>query len=313
MRRLALLPLAALAACSSFSSPCENINAAQDEPAFRTCAFAGSVDEDGAFTREDGAPVAFSAPAPAVTEGAFPDGSEIRDDMWVASGEAPPPPLDSSRWVSTSALAPEANRFALAMRTDGTVRVRSSSGQPLAIVRVAEGEDAIAARKGVAGWPNRATFLAFSPDGATLYGTDAQGNVTGWDAASGEALWSGTAPLDHDGRDGRAVRPDEIRQLAVSDDGARVAVATTAGAFVWDAASGERLASWAIPRTKTSVVGVGFAPGGDHVAVMSSGRYVPPTVRYSSFDENGERTGMAERADFEGYQRAPTVFLMAMP
>ncbi|MEL6615370.1 MAG: hypothetical protein AAFQ43_06505 [Bacteroidota bacterium] len=308
--RLLLLPLAALAACAS---PCETLDAAQDNPAAQTCVFSASVDEDGAFSTDEGAPVAFDAPAPPFIEGAFPDGSQIQNDVWVASGEAPPADRDSALWVAAAALAPEAGRYALGMQTDGTVRVRDASGQPLATVRVADGENATAARMGVAGQPNRAAHLDFSPDGATLYGADTQGNVFAWDAASGAVLWSGAVPLDHGGEDGRAVKPDAIRALRLSNDGARLAAATTQRVTVWDAASGAEEVSWAIPRRKTSVIGVGFAPGGEHVAVMNSGRYVPPSVRYSSFDETGQYTGASEKLDVDGYQRAPTVFLLAMP
>jgi hypothetical protein len=146
-----------------------------------------------------------------------------------------------------------------------------------------------------------------------LYGADTQGNVFGWDAASGETLWTAAAALDHGGQDGRAITPDGIRGLVLSADGARLAAATARGVHVWDAASGAALASWAFPGTKTSVVGVGFAEGDRHVVVQKSGRYMPPTVRYSSFDETGQRTGMSERLETGGYQRAPTVFLMAIP
>lgn len=310
MRPLLLLSCLALAACAS---PCEHVDADQTDPAMRTCAFSVTLKEgsDGTFSPEDGAPVAFSAPDDPAIEGAFPDGSRLHGERWAAEGEPAPAHGDSARWVSTSALAPD--RYALAMRWDGTVRVRNASGDSLTTVRVAEGEDVKAAKMGIGNWPNRATHLAFSPDGATLYGTDAQGHVTAWDATEGTTRWTATAALDHGGEDGRSITPDGLRALAVSPDGARVVAASARGVHVWDTASGEPLAAWVFPGTATSVTAVGFAPEGRHVVVQKSGRYTPPGVRYSNFDHSGQRTVTSTMHRTAGRKASPTVFLLGLP
>ena len=311
MRALLLLPLAALAACST---PCETVNADQADPALRTCVFTASLDETTAFTPEDGAPVAFGVPELPSMEGAFPDGSQIHDEMWVAPGEPLPTRRDTTRQVSATALSPQADRYALAMRRGRTVRLHSADGRPLATVRVADGlDEKMVQSLATTDIPNRATHLAYSPDGAVLYGADTQGHVTAWDAASGETLWTATAALDHGGQDGRAKTPDGIRSLTVSDSGTRIGAATARGAHVWDAGTGAPLASWAFPGTKTSVVNVAFAEDAEHVIVIKSGRYVPPTVRYSSYDDAGRRTGLQHRETTDGYWGAPTVILLAMP
>lgn len=315
MRLFLLLPLATLAACSSFDSPCENINAAQDDAAMQTCVFSASLDENGAgtFSPDDGAPADFTIAEREPLATAFPDGSTVSGGMWIEPGEAVPAAPDSSRMLGASAIAPEATRYAIGARWDGAVTIRTDEGRPLAAVRVASGEDQNAARMGISGWPNRATHLAFSSGGATLFGADTRGTVTAWDATTGETLWDGMVALDHGGEDGRAVTPDGVRALAVSPDGSRVAAAGARGVSVWDAASGESVAEWAFPKGKTSVIDIAFAPDGQHVAVTKSGRYIPSSVRYSSFDENGQRTSTPEMQRTEAQQNPPTVFLMALP
>lgn len=312
MRFSVLLLSPALAACAS---PCENVNADQADPAMQTCVFSSMVRDghDGTFSPDDGAPVAFLAPERPSIEGAFPDGSRLHEEWWAAAGEPMPERSDSLRWVSTTALAPGGERYALGMRWDRSVQIRSASGDTLAVVRVAEGPDEGAAKMGIEGWPNRATHLAFSPDGAVLYGADTQGHLVAWDAVSGTPLWQATVPLDHGGQDGRSITPDGIRALALSDDGARLAAATARGAGAWEAVSGRAVASWVFPGTATSVIAVGFAPDGRYLAVKKSGRFTPPGVRYSSFDANGRPTSVPYREQTEGRKRAPTVFLLRVP
>ena len=301
--RPALFALALLA-CGC-ASPCETLDAAQDDAAMQTCAFSASLTEDGtgSFSSADGAPVAFAFPQRAPTPEAFPDGSRLHGSAWVPAGEAPPAVADSARHVYTAAV--DGDRYALGMMWTGEVRLHTPSRAEPTVLRVAEGEDAGAARLGIAGWPNRATHLAFAQDGAVLLGSDTQRTVTAWDTETGAERWSLTLPDDES--------TTGIVHLSPSPDGSRVAVATSRAVHVLSMDAGERVAQWAFPKTKTYVAQAEWTPDGQHVAVKKGGRWVPPSTSYSSTDGSGRRTSRPTMQRSEGYQNAPTVFLMRLP
>jgi WD40 repeat protein len=82
------------------------------------------------------------------------------------------------------------------------------------------------------GHEDTVTDIAFSPDGARLATTSADGTARVWDATSGDQLLELPATLDPEGQ------PIERSAVAWSPDGRRLAVAAAAAAGLYDATSG---------------------------------------------------------------------------
>ncbi|MEM6326801.1 MAG: hypothetical protein AAF791_06730 [Bacteroidota bacterium] len=301
MRTLLLLPLLSLVACDS---PCEIINGAQDDPAMQTCQFSSSLNEEGtgSFTFDDGAPVPFTLRERVPVPTSFPDGSATWNGVWVPPGAARPASAetDSSEQVYTTAAT--ADRYALGMMWTGEVHLRSPAGTQT--VRVADGPDENAARLGIDDWPNRAKHLVFSPNGITLFGADTGRRVTAWNPATGTERWTVSLP-DDGGTTG-------VLSLAPRADGDRVAVSTARAVYVLSAVSGESLAQWAFPKTKTSVIRAEWTEDGHHLAVEKSGRRVPARTVYGR-DSDQSATAPPTMRTEAGYQNPPTVFLLQVP
>ncbi|GAB5537266.1 MAG: hypothetical protein Rubg2KO_35150 [Rubricoccaceae bacterium] len=282
------------------SSPCDTLNGKQIDATMQTCAFSASLNEDlpMVFSPEDGAPVLFTVEPEEIPASEMPDGTEVAESYfglsWTGTG-GDLSASDSASAVASDAIAPDGQLYALADYWSPSVTIRDASGSVVASATVPEGVDRSLGLER----PNRATSLLFSSDGATLLGADPLGNVTAWRSDTGESLWSTT--LDA-----------AIRDLALSPDGQLVAAPSAHGVRVLDIATGQVTADWQFPG-KTSVVGLAFAPDSRHVAVRKSGRYMPSTVRYSSFDENGQRTDIPFKDRTEGYVNDQTVFLMGLP
>ena len=254
MRAFLLLPALVLAACSS---PCEKINDAQADPGMQTCVFSATLDENasGAFTPEDGSPVAFEFPERPAPPVSFPDSSKIHDKIWVPQGgerlsyeEAL---IDSARHVIHTAASPTA--YALAMQWSGDVRIHSADGERQLVVRVPEGMDESAARIGIRDWPNRAKRLAFAPDGAMLFAQDGQQNVMAWDATTGAERW--TTPIPTEGES------TNIMDVKPSPDGSRVAVPTYRALHLLDALTGARSSRSGPSRTRGGSTSSGGSSG----------------------------------------------------
>lgn len=282
------------------SSPCDTLNSKQADATMQTCAFSASLDEDPpmTFTPDDGAPIAFTVDLEAVPASEMPDGTEVAESYfglsWTGTG-GDLSASDSASAVASDAIAPDGRLYALADHWGPDVTIRDASGSVIASARVPEGVDRSLGLER----PNRATALLFSSDGTVLLGADPLGNVTAWRSSTGESLWATT--LDA-----------AIRDLALSSDGQLVAASSAHSVRVVDIGTGETAADWQFPG-KTSVVGLAFAPDSRHVAVRKSGRYMPSTVRYSSFDENGQRSEIPFKDRTEAYVNDQTVFLMRLP
>jgi len=264
MRALALFASLVLIgiASSSCTSPasCESLNGLQDDPTMQTCAFALEMEAGRSETigLADGAPVKFVAPrAGGVSPPAqFPDGSTLSPQSWgvlTVNAEGEFSRRDSLGKVWSAAVAPDGSRHALALE-DGSVLIRTTGGDEVR-TRVNEGAYEIAGLE----WPNWASRMVFSPDGTTLYGTDALGALVAWDAATGERLWS----ADVDG----------LSKLAVSPDGAHLATGSgDKTARVWDAATGALRGTWTHRR---GIIGVAFTPNGHALVARTADQYVP--------------------------------------
>lgn len=251
-----------------------------------------------AFSPDEGAPVAFTVEPEEIPASEMPDGTEVVESYfglsWTGTG-GDLSASDSASAVASDAIAPDGSLYALADHWGPGVTIRDASGSVIADATVPEGVDRSLGLER----PNRATSLLFSSDGTVLLGADPLGNVTAWSSATGDALWSST--LDA-----------AIRDLVLSPNGQHLAASNAHGVRVLDAATGEVTADWQFPG-KTSVVGLAFAPDNRHVAVRKSGRYMPSTVRYSSFDEDGQRTNVPFRERTDAYVNDQTVFLMQLP
>ena len=282
------------------SSPCDTLNGKQADAAMQTCTFSASLDEDlpMVFSPDDGAPVPFTVEPEQIPASEMPDGTEVVESYfglsWTGTG-GDLSASDSASAVASDAIAPDESLYALADHWGPTVTVRDASGTVIASSSVPDGVDRSLGLER----PNRATSLLFSSDGTVLLGADPLGNVTAWRSTTGELLWSTT--LDA-----------AIRDLVLSHDGQHVAASSAEGVRVLNLATGAVAADWQFPG-KTSVVGLAFAPDSRHVAVRKSGRYMPSTVRYSSFDEDGQRTNVPFRERTDAYVNDQTVFLMRLP
>lgn len=287
------------------ASPCEEANGLQGDPAMRTCVFSGELEVDGptALTPEEGAPVALTVPPyqPGGEPSELPDGTALVESYyglsWTGTG-GDLSAADSASGVEGMAVAPGRDRYALGMRTGGHVLVRAADGAAVAEARVEEGAGA------VGGFPNRATHLAFSPDGALLIGGDALRNVVVWDPATGERRWSANIGEGVPAGDG-------IKTLTASPDGALVAAATGHVVHVWEAATGTPVARWVHPG-RPHVEGVVFAPDGAHVAVRQRGRYVAERTVTDSRRIKVTDSRRIQRQQ-SAIQKAPTVFVWELP
>jgi len=282
------------------STPCDTLNGKQADATMQTCTFSASLDDElpMGFSPDDGAPVLFTVDPEEIPASEMPDGTEVAESYfglsWTGTG-GDLSASDSASAVASDAIAPDGSQYALADHWGPGVTIRDASGSIVATASVPNGVDRSLGLER----PNRATSLMFSPDGTVLMGADPVGNVTAWRTTTGESIWSTTLDAG-------------IRDLALSPDGQLVAASSAHGLRVLDIATGEVVADWKFPG-KTSVVGLAFAPDGRHVAVRKSGRYMPSTVRYSSFDENGQRSDIPFKDRTEAYVNDQTVFLMRLP
>lgn len=282
------------------ASPCDTLNGKQADASMQTCAFSASLSEElpMAFSPDDGAPVAFTVDPDRIPASQMPDGTEVAESYfglsWTGTG-GDLSASDSASAVASDAIAPDGRLYALADHWGPMVTIRDTSGSVVASAAVPEGVDRSLGLER----PNRATTLLFSSDGTVLMGADPLGHVTAWRSTTGETLWSATLDAS-------------VRDLALSPDGQLVAASSAHGVRVLDVASGDPLADWQFPG-KTSVVGLAFAPDSRHVAVRKSGRYMPSTVRYSSFDEHGRRSTVPYMERTDAYVRNQTVVLMRIP
>ena len=301
-----LLLLVVVVVVTGCASPCENLNAEQDDPAMQTCVFSASLDAAGAggLTTADGSPVAFSIPAiaPAHEPVTLPDGTRLEESYfglsWSGTG-GDLSPADSASGVSGYTVAPDGAFYALGMATGGRVLVVDAAGTQLVEMRVADGVDALIGRS------NRASHLAISPDGSRLMVGDALRNVTAWDVGTGAALWTADVGEGLSSSDG-------LRTVAFSPNGGRVGAATQRAALVWDTESGDEVAHWALPG-KTTVTGLFFSPDGDFVAVRKAGRYNARNTRVTTRDDDGSALGYARTEENGAKQSTPTVAVLGIP
>ena len=276
----ALTVLAALSGCSTPPISCDTLDAAQSTDAARTCAFAAEITDEGFEMHGDApAPLAFGGALlgpddrpPLGAPHTAADGTTLlsRDGVAIWNADGRDVRRDSVGPIGGTALSP-AGRWALAL-ADGRLLVGEPGAPPRVEGAIESGMTSIGVNS-VTGEPGivlpSTVHLAFSPDGAHLAGIGGDDALVVWDADTGKRLWR--TPL---GGAGRAV--------AVSPDGARVAASTDETVSLWEAATGEALGAWTVPRRAEA-----FTFDGAHLAAWFPSK-TTTQLRHHSYASRGE-------------------------
>lgn len=313
MRRLLLLPLAALLGCPQ-TPWCDRLNPDQPD-GLQTCVFADEVTGPRPFTTEDGYPVDFEVGLldgqqgqPELADGTRLTGTPDGLDWRIRSGDpnaeraedrfrSKRVRFDSLGPVASVEVAPDESGYAVGL-SDGRFLVRSMDHAPRLEGRATDG---VATRFGVE-VPNAVTRFAFSSDGAVVVTSDRLQNVDVWAPDDGGHRW-------HAALDGA------VRSLGVSPDKRLVAAGSDSGTLtVWDAATGAEVATWTHPRP---VVHIGFTDDEAHVVAQLGGAYhaarSPTALETNQAVQSAENVDRALRSASGSYTEPNVVAVWRLP
>ncbi|MEM1055248.1 MAG: hypothetical protein AAGI52_06965 [Bacteroidota bacterium] len=289
MRALLLLPVLALLACST---PCERMNGFQADPAMQTCAFSGPIEDGASFALETGAilPAELLLPVGSREPQTLPDGTELVASYYGLSWSGTGGDLSQSDSLSgVESVTVGKETYALGMRTGGRVLVRSAEGETLRTVRV---RDSVDRSLGIPR-ANAAQHLALA--GGTLAIADRLGGVVTVDLETGAELWRSDA---------------EIRALAGSPDGTRLAAATEEAVVVWSARTGEPVATWG---GMDRLHGLAFSSDGAMLAAHAHAGTSTTSTRITTRDHNNQPTGVARSESVTTVGATPSVTVWRLP